>query len=147
MTKYRYTAPLTTLNELVEHLVSGGRVGVIGPNALDPVLGTLWLEKGKLTFGTVTFALPYPDEISLSTYTYCKAEEVPWYESIPPQGVLCWVEDCLADLHTSRMVAIIAKYDGTKTVPFKGVSKVSWTYAQPVTQLELTKCLLENQAA
>jgi hypothetical protein len=143
MKTYKYTSPFITLNEIVEHLISGGRVAVTEKNKYDPVIGIVYCERGKLI--TECPSGTYPDEISLFTHVYCKAEEVPWYESIPPQGVLCWVEDCLADLHTSRMLAIIAEYDGTKTVPFKGVSKVSWTYAQPVTQLELTKCLLENQ--
>jgi hypothetical protein len=64
-----------------------------------------------------------------------KPQETPWYDSIPPQGVLCWVSDITEKPH-SRFERITHKGSS-----FQTNHGTCWKYATPLTDDEIRQFL------
>lgn len=65
-----------------------------------------------------------------------QAKPKEWYEQIPEQGVICWVDD--EDENEKLLVDIIVKYCFDDELPFYSETNgVNWRYATPVKPEEL----------
>ncbi len=59
-------------------------------------------------------------------------KEIPWYEDIPKEGVICWVlDDPYDEYDESRHLDRIKKYKAGNEWEFKG-ERSSWDNAEPV---------------
>jgi hypothetical protein len=54
-------------------------------------------------------------------------KEVNWWDNIPEEGVLCWVDDC--DREPKRVAALITSKE---CGGYRSVGGSRWTYARPV---------------
>ena len=68
----------------------------------------------------------------------------PWYENIPEQGVLCWVDD-YDETEKNWRVSIIKEWNPKLHLSFISNLKSNWKYATPVTKEEARKLIYEEQ--
>lgn len=71
--------------------------------------------------------------------------EVPWYEDIPPNGVLCWCWDGVGTINLKKNLRIITHYESDTPYTYRGDSCGNcWKYATPVTVEEIAKYVLKE---
>lgn len=78
-----------------------------------------------------------------------------WYDNIPEQGILCWVDDYYKDRQLITGLQVVIAYEPTNAKPFVtykseaagtvGYPFASRKYAIPVTLDEITKYILESK--
>ena len=69
-------------------------------------------------------------------------EIVPWYESIPEQGILCWVSDDYVE--DKLIIAVIVSYR-LRPFPYGGKTGECWKYATPITVKELREITYNHE--
>ena len=124
---------VTTDEEVMRVLLDGYVIEDIGDSSLLKLTdgSFLWLyEDGT----SVPYAL---GDALVSTLEVYKEEEVPWYENIPEQGILCWLSDVSPEVKSCFGKVFSKDKEGF-------TASVSFKYATPMTLEEIKQYILEE---
>lgn len=128
----------TTQQEVFKHLASGGYISCSGVNIYG------FTEEGILAsfdiYGDfmykVNFTFNAPSDWQVATI---EPKPVPrWYDNIPEQGILCWLDDYYKDKQLITGLKVVIAYEPEKDKPFvtcrsEAAGTVSYRYATPAT--------------
>lgn len=127
----------TTQQEIYKHLASGGYVRLYA----DSICG--FTEEGTLAVFDNYGSFMYPSD---RTFTNASSWQVAtiepmWYENIPEQGILCWVDD-----NSGTQLRIVTKYRSEFEFHFKVEGTGVWyKNATPLTLEEIKQYIYQGE--
>lgn len=78
-----------------------------------------------------------PPQWEANTIYRIKPQEKPWYDQIPPHGVLCWA----GDASDEKFIKIIISVEAYGEYRFIDQSECGWNHATPLTNDEIKQFL------
>jgi len=129
----------TNIKEVMEALLAGKVLLSSNGNAIYKLKDNKVLNKSATLGNAWTNSNLFPQYLVPST-EYIPPKE--WYEQIPEEGVLCWVDDRKDSVLTST--AVIVAYLEITSYPFVSKSGSQWIYAKPLTQEEANKLIYKG---
>jgi hypothetical protein len=129
-----------TQKEIFQHLLNKGKVrmAVEGNKSIfylgeDGILLKENYENNVTIAGPISFS--FPDDWMIY-------EEPKWHESIPDQGVLCWVSDFPITCTNNSSISIIKRRDSTGY--FVSDKGYHWKFAKPMTKSEIDNLIYKE---
>lgn len=126
-----------TQQEIWGYLVNGGYV-LCGTQLLGFYEGSLSTFNlyGEVVFTDTTWFFNVPKDWSIG-FPQPKPEPK-WYDNIPEQGILCWVDDYYKDRQLITGLKVVIAHEPEKDKPFivyrsEASGTVSYKYATPAT--------------